>query len=245
MLNRWPLLAVLLLLPLVAGGRAGAQEEAQLWVDPPAQNVGLGDVPFEVRVMVDNVTTADGLGGYTLVMNFDPAILKGRTITDTGYVASTGNPVICPASAIDNDEGVLAHLCFTLPIIPAPGPQASNPQALVRISFEPVAAGTATLDISETTIVDPQGNTLAATTTNGQVTVGGGPGAGPSVTEEPAGNSPTATPAAGGTQLPPSGSRPDDGTGPTALYIGLIVAGIVGLAALSAVTVIARRRRAS
>ena len=242
--NRWLLLALLLLLPLVAGGRADAQEEASLWVDPPSQNVGLEDGPFEVRVMVDDVTTPDGLGGYTLVMNFDPAILKGRTITDTGFVSSTGNGVLCPASAIDNDEGVLAHLCFTLPIIPAPGPQASDPQALVRISFESVAAGTATLDISETTIIDPAGNTLAATTTNGQVTVRGGPGAGPSVTEEPPGGAPTATPAAGGTQLPPSGSQPDGGTGPTPLYVGLIVAGIVGLAALSAVMFIRRRRRA-
>src|SRR3990172_9725151 len=173
MLNRWPLLALLLLLPLVAGGRADAQEEASLWVDPPSQNVGLGDGPFEVRVMVDNVTTADGLGGYPLVMNFDPTILKGRTITDTGFVASTGNGVLCPASAIDNDKGVLAHLCFTLPILPGPGPQASDPQALVRISFEPLAAGTTTLDISETTIIDPAGNTLAATTRNGEVTVRG------------------------------------------------------------------------
>jgi len=72
----------------------------------------------------------------------------------------------------------------------------------------------------------------------------GGPGAGPSVTEEPPGGAPTATPAAGGTQLPPSGSQPDGGTGPTPLYVGLIVAGIVGLAALSAVMFIRRRRRA-
>lgn len=239
-----PLLALLL---LAGGGRLAAQQPASIWVDPPSQTVGLEEGAFEVRIMVDDVTNPDGLGGYTLVMNYDPAVVRGLTITDTGFVSSTDNPVLCPASAIDNDEGVLAHLCFTLPIIPGAGPQTSEPQALVVVRFEPVAAGSTTLDISETTIIDPAGNGLEAATSNGEVSVRGGPGGGPTPSQgtPPAGGATAAPTATGGTALPTSGNGPEGGSDARLLYISLILVGAGALVALAAVAIVRRRTRSS
>ena len=249
MLIRWSIVLVVALLLFAVPEGASAQTGPSLFIDPPSRTVALDGGAFEVRVMVDDVTTPDGLGGYTLAMHFDPAIVKARTITDSGFVASTENPVICPASGIDNDEGLLAHLCFTLPILPGPGPQASDPQALARISFEPLAAGTTTLDISETTIIDPAGNTLEATTRNGEVTVLG-PG-GPVGGQTPRQASPTAGPAAetpatgtGGTALPSSGNGPGDGSDARLLYISLILVGAGVIGALAAVAFVRTRKRA-
>ncbi len=213
-----PLVALLL---LTAGGHISAQEGPSIWVDPVAQNVGPEDGAFEVRILVHDVTSDQGLGGYTLVMTYDQSIVHARTITDSGFVASTDNPVICPASAIDNDDGRLAHFCLTIPIIPQPGPQTSEPQVLARVTFEPVGEGITALDISETTIIDPEGNELAASTSNGQVTIGSG---------DP---SPTSTAEAD--------SETDGGTN-VALYIGFSVAGLLAVVLLGAGLAFWRRR---
>ena len=157
----------------MAGDRAGAVETSVLFVNPPSQTSDLAGGPFEVSLMIDDVSNEQGIGGYTFIMAYDPTVVHGLPIEDSGYLASTGNGVICPSSGIDNDTGRLALYCFTLAILiePLPGPQTSEPQELARVTFEPVGAGTTALDISETTITDPQGNTLAASRTNGEVTI--------------------------------------------------------------------------
>ena len=163
MKQRFSILFLLVaLLLLTAGGHISAQEGPSISVDPVTQNVGSEDGAFEVRILVDDVTTDQGLGGYTLVMDYDPNVLHALTITDSGFVASTGNAVVCPASAIDNDAGRLAHFCFTIPIFSQPGPQTSDPQVLARVTFEPVGEGATSLDISGSTLADPQGNTTLA-----------------------------------------------------------------------------------
>ncbi|MBI4571260.1 MAG: hypothetical protein HY723_04865, partial [Chloroflexi bacterium] len=155
-----------------------AQQAPSLAVVPPSQTVALGEDSFDVSVTVDDVTN---LGGYTLVMTYDPDVLRALTITDSGLAGSTGNAVLCPASAIDNDAGRLAHFCFTIPLFAGPGPQTSEPQVLVMVRFEPVAEGTTTLDISDSSIIDPQGNGLGASTANGTVTLSSGIGPRPEV----------------------------------------------------------------
>ena len=221
----WPLLALLALL-LLAGGRASAQEGPSLSVDPVAQAVEPDAGPFEVRILVDDVTTPQGLGGYTLVMSYDPSVVQARTIADSGFVASTENPVICPSSGIDNDAGRLAHLCLTIPILAQPGPQTSEPRVLARITFEPVGEGLTTLDISETTLIDPEGNELAATATSGAVTVGSG--ITPQLTQPALDAEETES----------------DGGGNAGLLIGLGIAAFVIVALLGVVALLRRRRAA-
>jgi len=131
----------LLLASIIAGFGGGASVFAQggpeLFVQPSPLTVQVGET-FDVNLMVESVTTADGLGGYTLAMAYDPAVIHGLAITDTGFVDSAENAVLCPSTGIDNDTGNLAHFCFTLPLIPEPGPTTSTPEALVTVSFEAV-----------------------------------------------------------------------------------------------------------
>ncbi len=243
MIRRWAVLC-LLLFPLVATpGYAEAQQTASLFVDPPSQTVARDQGPFEVRVMVKNVTNADGLGGYTLVMRYDPTILHARSITDSGLIGSTQNTTLCPSTNIDNRNGALGHFCLTIPILAQPGPTVTSPQVLVHVSFEPVGAGTTALDISETTIIDPHGNDLAASTANGQVSVGRGP---QTPVQGPTGqNAATQTASARATGLPTSGKGPGGGSDATPLYIALILGGVAVLVGISAIVLVRRRRQAA
>jgi len=229
------LLALLAL--ATAGDRATAQERPRLFLDPPAQTVGLADGPFEVRLMVDDVATDEGLGGYTLAVAYDPAVVRGVAIEDSGYVSSTDNPVLCPATGIDNDAGRLAHFCFTIPVFFQPGPRTSEPRVLARVTFEPVGEGTTTLDIGESSIADPEGNQLPAARAHGEVTVGGGPG-GPGTAPGEATSDATA-PTSG---LPASGTR-DGGSDRTGLFLALLIAGIGGVALAGTFLAVRMRRR--
>ena len=171
MLIRWSIVLVVALLLFAVPEGASAQTGPSLFIDPPARTVPLDGGAFDVRVMVDDVTNEQGLGGYTLVMIYDPSVVHARTVTDSGFVESTQNAVVC-TNGIDNDLGRLAQLCFTLSFFEQPGPQTSEPQLLATVTFEPVGEGTTSLDISsESTLTDARGNTLAATVSNGTVTV--------------------------------------------------------------------------
>ena len=244
MIKRGLVLALLAIFAFAAAGRLQAQEGPSLVIDPPSQTVALEDGPFDVRLMVDDVTTDQGLGGYTLVLIYDPAVIQGLTITDSGYVASTENAVLCPASAIDNEAGRLAHFCFTIPILSQPGPQITEPQVLVTIRFEPVAEGTTILDLSETTLIDPQGNGLAATTADGEVTVGER-AADPSPAEDTESPEVSLTENERDAALPITGDGPDGGTNWTRLLIALIVSAIGSAGVIAAVVTLRMRRRVS
>ena len=240
--KRWVLLPLVALLLLTAGDRMSAQEGASLSVDPASQTVGLEDGAFEVRILVDNVTTNQGLGGYTLVMDYDPNVLHALTITDSGFVASTGNAVVCPASAIDNDAGRLAQFCFTIPIFSQAGPQTTDPQVLARVTFEPVGEGATTLDIGGSTLTDPQGNTTLAPTANGEVTVRLNPtSTAPTATAEAATTAEPAQDTGTVGVLPALGSGPDrDATSPRQ-YLALGFLALSGFALLGTALLVRRR----
>lgn len=218
MIIRGPVV-LLLALPLLFGqGGATAQAGASLFVEPSPAVMPLQG-QFVLNIMVDDVTNADGLGGYTLLMEYDPSVIEGRAVSDSGFGGSTGNAFICPSSGIDNDGGRLAQFCFTIPLFAEPGPQTTEPQVLAQVTFAPVAEGSTTIDIGETTLSDPQGNTLPATTTNGAVTVsanappppvgpGGGAGSSPDDGASPGGNVGSGAGAgnSGGATLPSLGS---------------------------------------
>lgn len=214
----------------ITSERIEAQDGPILSIDPASQTVELGSGPFEVRFMVENVTSLRGLGGYTLAIAYDPTILRGLAITDSGFLESTDNLVICPASAIDNDAGKLAHFCFTIPILSQTGPQAPDAQVLTSVSFEPLQEGATTLDIAESSITDPSGNTLASTTSNGQIFVGLSAGSENSDTT----SNPTDSPA--DIDLPESGTA-SGGSDRTLLYIvvSLVAAGAIAIAAVFAI----------
>lgn len=202
---------------------AAAQEGATLSVDPVSQTLGPDAGRFEVNILVDGVTTAPGLGGYALVMSYNPDVLRALAIADSGFLEIAENPVICPSSAMDNDAGQLAHLCLTVPIFEEPGVRTDEPAVLVRITFEPAGEGTSPLDISGTSLIDPSGTDLPVATTNGQVIIGSG-----------VDTAPTAPPP----DLLPStedAGDADGGGGNTGLYVGLGVAVALAVAVVAVV----------
>jgi hypothetical protein len=222
-----PLFALLLVVPIVAA----AQEQASLSIDPPTLSIEPGSGPLEVRVLVSGVTQEPGLGGYALALTFDPAVLRAVSVVDSGLLEETGNPVTCPASATDNDAGQLALFCLAAPIFGENGVLAGEAELLATITFEPVAAGMTALDISESSISDPQGNALAATTSNGSVAVRPSPG--------PASEG---TPSVG-SGLPAAGAGGEVNTAP-GLIVPLLLA-IGGAVALGGALLLRRRRGAS
>ena len=192
-------------------GSGAGQSVPALSIDPPSTTVAAGGPAFQVRLLIDDVTSTQGLGGYTLLMDYNPAVVRALGVNDTGYVGSTGNASLCPSTAIDHDAGRLGLFCFTIPVFSEPGPRTDEPQVLAVISLEPIAAGTTTLDIADTTAIDPQGNGLGATTANGSVTVGPRPDGGP--TPSPQGGTPDESsggePSEGNSGLPTLGAGPD------------------------------------
>lgn len=221
-----PLFALLLVVPIVAA----AQEQASLSIDPPTLSIEPGSGPLEVRVLVSGVTQEPGLGGYALALTFDPAVLRAVSVVDSGLLEETGNPVTCPASATDNDAGQLALFCLAAPIFGENGVLAGEAELLATITFEPVAEGVTSLDLTDSSLVDPGGGHLPTVTENGQVTVG-----------EPAGAEPAdAAPAA-----PREATAGRDGGGRTALYVGLGAGLGLGAVTLIAATALLRRRARS
>ena len=225
MRKRWPVLLALALLLAVAGA-VEAQEEPSLLVDPVSQTIEPEAGAFEVRILVDDLAANLSLSGYTLVVHYDPGVVHALAVDDSGFLASAGSPTTCPESRIDNDAGRLEFFCFTSQISSRPGAQASEPQLLASITFEPSGEGLTLLDISQSSLIDAQANDLAISIANGEVTVG---------FRSPAQATPTP-----GAQEPAS----DEGGG-SGLLIGLGVAGLAIVAVLGAAVALRSRQARS
>ena len=219
MRKRGALLALALL--LAVAGAAEAQEETSLLVDPASQTIEPQDGAFEVRILVDDLAADLDLSGYTLVVQYDPGVVHALAVDDSGFLASAGSPTTCPESGIDNDAGRLEFFCFTSQISSGPGAQASEPQLLASITFEPRGEGLTLLDISQSSLIDAQASDLAISIVNGEVTVG---------FRSPAQDTP-------GAQEPAS----DEGGG-MGLLIGLGIAGLAIVAVLGAAVALRSRR---
>ena len=167
--------AGLLLLVMMVGTFSPADADISLGFDPPSQTVTVG-TPFTVDLTIAGLGggVAPSLGAFDLNVTFDSLILGYQNVVfgdpslgDQLDLSGYGTIQITDASV----AGVvnLAELSFdSIDILNSLQPASF---VLARLTFDSLAAGTSTLDLTITAIGDAAGDPLAATTTGGTVTV--------------------------------------------------------------------------
>jgi len=192
------LLAVAVSALLAGRGQQAIAVNNTLLVDADTSTTGIqnsvvvspGGGSFTVQVWVQNVTTTNchplypsqpcGLGGYTLEMHFDPAVLSYQSFADGPFLRSTNPPrpySFCPLPVTNKHDpahGVIAITCTTQGWDYL-GPTGSG--HLATVTFTPVAIGFTTLVVDQSQLSDIAGNPIChpnytpCNTQNGTVTV--------------------------------------------------------------------------
>lgn len=165
------LLTAVVLGAVAGGGSRAARTQAasaQLAFSPSSTSVAAGG-SVAVDITVANVSN---LGGYDVHLQFNPAKVHVASMTDSAFVTSGGNIVVCNPATIDNSAGTATDACATVSIFGTPGPGVSTtgPTALLRVSFTGVGAGKSVLTLTGSTLEDPNGAPIAATLGTGSIT---------------------------------------------------------------------------
>lgn len=195
-LSRGLLLASIVAATFAMQGRgAYAADPSIISVEPPAASANVGDdIPLDINAA--NIAESPGLGGYLLVLRWDPAVLTLTSITDSGWVTSGDAVVVCTTPTIDNGAGMAEADCTPVLSFGA-GVSTSGPQALAHAVFEAKAAGTTAIDLTGSSLLNTSNVAITSTLTNGSVTVGAPSPATPTHTPSPGATStaqPTRTP---------------------------------------------------
>ncbi|NOZ05885.1 MAG: hypothetical protein GXP41_05975 [Chloroflexi bacterium] len=134
-----------------------------VYIDPAQATAGLNGT-LNVELKVANVVN---MGGYELVINFDPAIVQVQNVTLGNFLSSTGRTVSPLGPSVDNTAGRISIGSFSF------GSQAgpSGEGTLATIVMTPQAQGTSALTLSGLTLTDSAGNAIAATTQDGAITI--------------------------------------------------------------------------
>ena len=169
---------------------------------------------LNLDITVANVDAAPGLGGYSVTVAFNPAVVHITSLQDAGFVTSGQNIVICSPGALDNVAGKATAGCTAIPLFGAPGVSTASPVALLHAAFSAVAPGTSPVSLAGSTLSAPDGSTLASATVDGSLTVTGADTT-PTPTSRSASPTParTATATAGAAATPsPQATGPPAGT---------------------------------
>ena len=204
----------------------------------PVETVTTVGESVSIEITVSDIAPEPGLAGYDLVLTFDPSIVRLDSLTDSGFVTTGENLVICVTGSIDNVGGSVNANCTAIPLFGAPGVSTSEPTPLLQTSFTALAPGTSALALSGP-LSSPDGTALGATLGTGAITV---------IAEQPPPEEPTsadASPAPETTPLavPAAGTGPERGSSPGVIAAGILVAIAVGAISTSLLLLILGRRR--
>ena len=224
------------MLALAAGSAAaGGGPEVQF---SPAEAVAAAGEMVSIDITVSDIAAEPGLAGYDLVLTFDPNIVRLDSLTDSGFVTTGENLVICATGNIDNVGGSVNANCTAIPLFGAPGVSTAGPTPLLHASFTALAPGASALTLSGP-LSSPDGTPLGATLGAGAITVlAQEPAADPTAEDGTATAVPEATPLA----VPPAGTGPERGA--SGSVIAAMVLAAVGAATVSAslLLIVLRRR---
>ena len=200
--------------------RATAAGTAQI-AFAPASASGASGAAVNVDITIASVDPAPGLGGYSVTVTFNPAVVHITSLQDSGWITSGQNVVICSTGTLDNAAGKATAGCTPIPLFGAPGVSTSAPHALLHASFTGVAPGTSTLSLAGSTLSAPDGTAIAATTADGSIRVtstaatpeASARAASPTATVGsalPSATAPATTPAPAPTPAPEASSTPSE-----------------------------------
>ncbi len=194
-------------------GSVVAGSSAQIGFSPQSVDAGVG-ATVAVDVTVANVDPDPGLAAYDLTLQFDSAIVRLDDLSDSGFITSGENVVICVTGQIDNAGGSVNATCTAIPLLGAPGVSTTEAVALLHASFTTLAVGTSSLTLSGS-LSGPAGTAIAASFGGGAIRVTASQPA-PSPTAARAASATPATvasPAVSATASPtPAGATPVAGT---------------------------------
>jgi hypothetical protein len=163
-------LVLVIVLAVAAGHRpAHAAGPVTVSVSPATATAGVGtDVTLNINAA--NVLQP-GLGGYVILLKWDPAVLSMTSLVDGGWV-TTGQILVLCTTPIINNTGInagTAELDCT-PIFGF-GTGVTGSGVLAQAVFHAVAPGSTTIDVAGSSLLDPSNIVIQSTLANGSVTV--------------------------------------------------------------------------
>lgn len=185
----------------MAQSRAQAADTAAISVSPASATASVGD-DVTLDVTVANVPSAPGLGGYVIVVQWDPAVLQLTSLADAGWVTGGNIIVVCDSAVINNGAGN-AELDCTPTLAFGTGVTTTAPHVVAQAVFHAKAPGTTAVNLTGSSVMNPSNIALTSTISGGSVTVAAAaptPTPNATSTAQPTGTpatvQPTSTPAA-------------------------------------------------
>jgi len=121
------------------------QDPAVIYLDPQVSTAAVGET-FSIDVCIAD---AVGVVGWQVKVNYDPAVLRGVSFTEGGFLSSVG-PISYVPPSINQEEG---YIMFTCCLIGA-WPPVSGSGTLATVTFQCIGLGETVLDmIDENTII--------------------------------------------------------------------------------------------
>lgn len=133
---------------------------------------GAGDA-VTVNILAQGV---DNLGGYQLVLSWDPALVKFDNIQNTRFLAASGRRPNCPQPVTQTGAVRLACVTFN-PVIPGQAPTltqvagVTGDGTLATAQFRLVKSGKLQFRLTHVILVDPLGTEIPSTTSDVSVPV--------------------------------------------------------------------------
>ncbi len=196
---------------IFAPGRTAVAAGPTVAVSPASANAVVGgDVTLDFTV---DAVGAPGLGGYLIVLKWDPAILSLTSFDDSGWVTGGNIIVVCDPPTIDNAAGLASLDCSPL-LAFGSGVTTTTTQNLAQAVFHAKAAGTTPIDITGSNLLNPSAVEVAATLASGTVNVAVAPTStpGPTTATVAATGTPVGSPTAPTTPTSPSNGVPTAAT---------------------------------
>jgi hypothetical protein len=132
-----------------------------MFINPSDQTVVAGN-NFTLNI---DIADAVDVGAYEFVLTFDDALIDYVSVTNAGFLGSTGRTVFCPPAIVN--PGSIRFGCASSG--PQAGPGGNGTLAIVTLNA--VAIGSSMLDITVAQLSDPFGDSLPVTPADGNVTI--------------------------------------------------------------------------